>query len=107
MVNDGSGPLRIVSMRVKQAGGKTFDSLVLAVTEVPSIGRGNIDGRALSPSKELDLFVLSPELGLTSIAHEVSRLELSRCEIVLEYTDVYGSKFPAFTKSLGWFHAPC
>lgn len=104
LVNKGTGPLRILTLRVYAAGGKHFES-VMDATHLDGARWyvGNIDGRAIEPSGRISL--LQFQADPFSHRKDIHRLrrELGACEIVVQYTDVYGTSFPPYRRSLSWF----
>lgn len=106
--NNGSGPLVVKELRANNSI-NTYHTVVECLPELP--GRdwtnfsGAIDGRSLLPGSEIILVELTEDEGeiLFSSNRDLARRALSLVSVEIEYTDVYGSKFKPYTKTLDWF----
>lgn len=106
--NHGSGPLLIKALTANFQG-KPHNSLIDCIPKNSSIDwtnfAGNINGRALLPGAEIILIELTKNPRNTdfSIHRDLTRLALSHSEVVINYSDIYSTKFSAYKKSLEWF----
>ena len=104
LMNHGAGPLIIESFRVFRNGKDKFDSVFKATTlEGAEWFVDNIDRRPIRSSGSIKLlhFLADP----TETGRDIQKLalELSVVKVELTYTDVYGSKFPTYSRDLAWF----
>lgn len=104
--NHGSGPLLIKSLTVKFLDG-TYDKLIDCMPDNINWANfaGKVNGRVLLPGSEITLVELTalqnePDF---SIPRDLVRNALSHSEIVVEYSDIYDTNFPAYRKPLEWF----
>lgn len=105
--NHGSGPLTVKSL-VASFQGKSCQSLIDCM---PNLERdwtnfaGIIDGRTLLPGDEIVLIELSAEQKEQGfeIHRDLARHALAHTTIVIQYTNIYDSNFPHYSKSLSWF----
>lgn len=106
--NHGSGPLLIKSF-IATFHGNSCNSLIDCMPNLRDRNwtnfAGAIDGRALLPGNEIVLIELTahPREVDFSINRDLARLSLSETEIVIQYSDIYGSNFSAYKKALSWF----
>ncbi|CAG2087971.1 hypothetical protein [Xanthomonas arboricola] len=102
--NVGVGPMRMLSLRVLQDGVERFDALHKA-TSLKSCEWfvDNIDRRHVGQMRQIVLLRFARDPMQAGADIGVLRLELSRLEIALVYTDVYGTRFDAYRRSLEWF----
>lgn len=106
--NHGSGPLLIKSLTAKSQD-KSHNSLIDCMPNAADIHwtnfAGNINGRALLPGAEIVSVELtaSPSDIDFRTHRDLTRLALSHSEVIIEYSDIYSTKFPAYKKSLEWF----
>ncbi|MCC8627475.1 hypothetical protein [Xanthomonas vesicatoria] len=106
--NHGSGPLLIKSLRVVGYNGG-HEKLVDALPSLP--GRdwtnfsGKVDGRALLPGSEIVLLELAEDDGEIGFgtSRNLARKALALAEITVSYSDIYGSRFDVYKRSLEWF----
>lgn len=104
--NHGSGPLLIKALTVNFLG-SSYDALIDCMPDNIAWANfaGIVNGRSLLPGNEItlvELIALQNEPNF-SIPRDLVRNALSHSEIVVEYSDIYGSEFPAYGKSLDWF----
>jgi hypothetical protein len=107
--NDGPGPLIIQTLQV-QAGAASKDSIIDWMPDLP-VGVdwvtfvGPIPGRSISSGGELTLVELAGNKGnaVFLTARDAVRAALSRLEVAVKYTDVYGTSLSPYQKDLGWF----
>lgn len=104
--NHGSGPLLVKSLTVKFLDG-TYDALIDCMPENINWANfaGKVNGRALLPGSEITLIELTAIQNMPDFRtpRDLARNALSHSEIVIEYSDIYGTDFPAYKKSLEWF----
>lgn len=103
LINNGIGPMRILSLRFVRFDGVVFDSFAQVVSTRAAHFKTNLDGKALGANREFLLLDMAGEATEVGVDLETTRLELSVHTVVLEYTDVYGTKFKKHTESLEWF----
>ena len=107
--NNGSGPMMIVSMSVTD-GVASRSALVDWMPALPG-GRAwthfshRLENRSLLAGGEIVLLELTKYEGEQdySRCRDVVREALSQLAVSLQYTDVYSTAFPRYSKSLEWF----
>lgn len=101
--NQGIGPMRILSLRFVRDDGVIFDAVRQTLTTKLGHVKTVLDGKWLGANREMKILELkvTPRDGENVI--ETTKGELSRYSMVLQYTDVYGTKFPTLTESMIWF----
>lgn len=106
--NHGSRPLLIKAFTANLQG-KPHSSLIDCIPINSNIDwtnfAGNINGRAILPGDEITLIELkkNPSNVDFSIHRDLTRLALSHSEVTINYSDIYGTKFAEYKKSLEWF----
>lgn len=107
--NNGMGTLIITAARF-ESGTENRETLIDLMPALPKSRpwthfTADLVGRTLQPSKFLPLVELTRfegEENFENIRDEV-RCKLRDIEIIVEYTDVYGTKYDSYTKELSWF----
>jgi len=106
--NHGAGPLRVKSL-IAVFMGKECKTLVGCMPDLKDRHwtnfSGIVDGRTLLPGDEIVLIELTAEQGEVdfSVSRESARHSLSQVEVFVNYSDIYGSEFERYKKSLSWF----
>jgi hypothetical protein len=107
--NNGVGPLIVKSVHVR-SGQEERGSIIEWMPTLPNSRHWTNfavvkTGRTLRAEGVLPLLELIQESGEVGFGHcrDMVRAALCQLTVVVEFTDVYGSKFPACTKSLEWF----
>lgn len=103
LTNDGSGPLRVRSFRFIGPNGESLENAsgIVSSTDIEFLTQ--LDGRSLSPNSRCVALKVSPSSGDVEAELEQAASELVPFTITVEYTDVYGTKFPPITEDLAWF----
>lgn len=107
--NNGMGTMIITSAEFTNQS-HTKGSLIAMMPALPN-GRvwnhftTDIEGRSLQPGKMLPLLDLTASEGEGNfgVARDLVRSHLKEIVVIVSYTDVYESKFSAYTKDLTWF----
>jgi hypothetical protein len=108
--NTGTGPLIVKSLSVvggQHPEGSLEENMPELQTGVDwTDHNGPSNGRSVAVGGEIVLLELSdPKLGETfKISRDLVRNALGELSLVLNYTDVYGSKFEECSRDLKWFH---
>jgi hypothetical protein len=106
--NHGSGPL-IISSLVVSNGVESCDTLIDCLPDLPgrkwSNFAGVVNGRSLLPGSEIVMVELSEEPGelLFGLSRDLARKALASLTVNVKYTDIYGTNFKRYTKTLFWF----
>jgi hypothetical protein len=107
--NNGSGPMIVISLSANK-GSETRSSLIDWMPVLPNGRLWNhfthaIANRSLQPGKEIVLLELSEIEGERDFTEcrDGCRRALWLLTVTVSYTDIYRTKFPAYTKSLEWF----
>jgi len=103
VMNNGTGPMRILSLRFVDASGASLANVLDVVSTANGVGIVHMDDSAMAPNRKRTLFRLSEQPGTEGSELDRTAHELSRYKIVMEYTDVYGTKFAPCIRDLGWF----
>ncbi|MEX0180037.1 MULTISPECIES: hypothetical protein [unclassified Stenotrophomonas] len=103
LANNGIGPMRVLKLRFVKNDGTSFESAQSVVSTRNADFITSADGTALAPNKRIAVLKVKgiPEERGTDM--HLTRVELSEFKIVVEYTDVYGTSFPPYSKDLKWF----
>lgn len=110
--NNGTGPMIVKSLSIIGAQNEA-EPLINAMPDLhPKVSWTNFveecSGRSIPPGGELVLLDLSSESssspGQFRLSRDKVRLALGKLEVRAEYTDIYGTKLPASSRSLKWFH---
>lgn len=107
--NHGSGPMVVKQVQVGD-GASTKESLVEWMPDLP-VGTvwanfvGPVTDRGLLPGSEIVLLQLDGEEEdeVFAQARNSVRDTLARLTVVVDYTDIYESKFNRYTRDLTWF----
>ena len=109
ILNNGSGPLIIKSVQVKNES-QVHESLVDWMPSLPdgmcwATFVGSVKSRSLLPGNEIKLLELTGDHTENEFkeVRDNCRAALCQLTVVLEYTDVYGSAFEFHEKPLTWF----
>lgn len=107
--NNGTGPLLISRFIVKK-GNEERDSMIKWMNKLPNERlwthfATDIDNRSILPGKSIPLLELTEQEGETdfSQSRDVCREWLNDLECLVDYSDIYGSKFDTYSKKLDWF----
>jgi hypothetical protein len=107
--NNGTGPAIIKSVAVKDAS-KTEDSLIKWMPPLPDgmywdTFTGPLNERIIASGREITLLQFSGDTTDATFreTRDKCRNVLSNLTVVVEYADIYESKFPPQQKSLSWF----
>lgn len=106
--NHGAGPLRINSL-IAVFIDTERKTLVECMPDLKDRHwtnfSGVVDGRTLLPGDEIVLIELTAEQGEVDfrVSRDSARNSLSNVQITVNYSDIYGSKFENYKKSLSWF----
>lgn len=105
LANDGIGPMRVKTLRFIRDDGQSFDSIapVMPYRSLNIAIATSLDGRAISPGKDVQILNVAYDPSPENQLHLDIRQQLSRCDLVLEYTDVYGGKFKKYNRHGKWF----
>lgn len=103
LVNNGSGPLRVGSLRFIGPDGRSLlnGSSIVSAQEIEFATE--LDGSSLSPNSRFTILKVQPETANIAAKLEQAAAELVPFKIVVEYTDVYDTKFPRLEEDLAWF----
>lgn len=107
--NEGAGPYIVKSLRVCR--GNECKKDLIAWMDTPPEGiywygfTSIFEGRAVLPNNELILLELRGNIDSPNFARfrDSCRDKLSSLRVLLEYTDIYGSTFELYLRSLDWF----
>ncbi len=108
--NNGTGPLIVKKLTVLGAADPSMPLIANMPELLPGIAwanfTGETGGRSIPVAGEMVLLELSdPSLGgRFQLSRNKAREALGKLSLNLEYTDIYGSKLPACTRDLKWFH---
>lgn len=103
--NNGTGPLIIRSLRVKNDEGNERDSLYAWVPRLPVNERdlwfvGEVDRRSIRPGGSITLLrYRHPSEHL----RDQLRAALARLTVVVEFEDIYERRQDPYTRTLNWF----
>lgn len=103
VVNNGIGPMRILSLRFVDGSGTSHANVLNVVSTTAGVGITSMDGAAIAPNRKRTLFRLNEHADAKIKELDRTAQELARHTIVMQYTDVYGTKFAAYTRDLKWF----
>lgn len=108
--NNGTGPLiikRLVVVGAQDPNAPLIDAMPQLLPKATWSGFvGSIEDRSITPGGELKLIDLSSTSpnGHFLLSRDQVREALGKLELVVEFTDIYGSKLPRYSRSLKWFH---
>lgn len=109
LINHGHGPLFIKSMIVSD-GTTTKETLIAWMPTLTepldwSTFTGKLINRSMPSGGELTLLELRGDTRsqVYSESRDECRRTLAKLTVSVEYTDIYGTKFETYTKSLRWF----
>lgn len=97
--------MRLKTLRFVRDDGQSFDSVAAIMPyDSSSITLATcLDGRAISPGKEVRILEVDYDPSPENQRHLVIREQLARCDVVVEYTDVYGGTFKKYNRHAKWF----
>lgn len=110
--NNGTGPMIVKSIKIVGALNPS-QPLVVAMPELlPKVSWTNFvedcTGRSVAAGDELVLLHLSSSSSISNGQFEISRDKvreaLGRLQMVVTYTDIYGTSLPCAERSLNFFH---
>ena len=107
--NNGAGPMIVRTVSVVKDG-KSRSSIIAWMPGLPGGRPWNhfssaLTNRSLQPGSEINLLELTEyekEEGF-SVCRDMCREALSKLTVTVSYTDIYGTEFPPYIKSLEWF----
>ncbi len=110
LTNNGTGPMIIKSTRIINAP----DPSRPLIEAMPKLQPGvywtrltkDVAGRSIRPGGVIVLLLLSSKSRDSKfvLSRDQVRQALGRLEVHVEYTDIYGSTLPIYTRSLEFFH---
>jgi hypothetical protein len=107
--NNGVGPLMLKGVRVI-GGKKSKDSIVAWMPALPADRpwthfATDLTSRVIAKDKTIPLLELTQFEGERDFAacRDLARAALRELTVEVEYSDVYQSRFPRYSKSLSWF----
>ncbi|WP_329845721.1 hypothetical protein [Stenotrophomonas sepilia] len=103
VMNNGIGPMRILSLRFVDAEGASHANVLKVVSTKRGVGIVSMDDAAIAPNRRRTLFKLNHRPDTAHGEMDRTAQELARHKIVMEYTDVYGTKFPPYIRDLSFF----
>ncbi|RRU23594.1 hypothetical protein [Stenotrophomonas sp. 278] len=103
VMNNGIGPMRVISLRFVDESGSSLPNVLKLVSTRDGVGITLMDGAALGPNRRRTLFKLNGQAGKNGSDVKATAAELARYKMVIEYTDVYGTKFVPYSRDLKWF----
>ena len=108
--NNGVGPLIISSLHILKDGKRLESRLIDNMPQLPNglywtTFTGNVARRSIFPGNSITLIEIygDEDNGTYGLFRDKLREVLSNLTLRLEYTDIYGSKFPPEVTSLKWF----
>jgi hypothetical protein len=110
--NNGTGPMIVKSIKIVGAPNPSLPLIVAMPELLPNVNWTNFvedcAGRSVPPGDELVLLDLSSESSLSNEHFEVSRDKvreaLGKLQVLVTYTDIYGTSLPSAKRSLDFFH---
>lgn len=101
LVNNGTGPLIVSTLRIARDGKVLSDALYRQLPDWMTFRWyvGNIDGRSIAVGKSIDLLVYDH---LSDAFRDQVRSTLADLVVQVHYTDIYNNEQPFYQRSLKW-----
>lgn len=110
LANKGLGPMRIKTVTITNATGRTHPDLLSHMPPLPTgvywtNFHGNANGAYVEPGKHLELLLLEGDYNnrVFREARDSIRLALATLTVHVQYEDLYGEKMVSVERTLSWF----